>query len=87
MDNPKTSETLGTQVGVIKNGQTRDIGNIGHTSRGNQEWTIQRTSETLGTQVGVIKNGQSRDIGNIGHTSRGNQEWTIQRHRKHWAHK
>ena len=39
MDNPETSETLGTQVGVIKNGQSRDIG---HTSRGNQEWTTQR---------------------------------------------
>ena len=42
MDNPETSETLDTQVGVIKNGQSRDFGNIGHTSRGNQEWTIQR---------------------------------------------
>ena len=42
MDNPETSETLGTQVGVIKNGQSRDIGNIGHTSRGNQEWIMQR---------------------------------------------
>ena len=42
MDNPETSETLDTQVGVIKNGQSRDIGNIGHTSMGNQEWTIQR---------------------------------------------
>ena len=60
MDNPETSATLGTQdtgrrlektKGAIKNGQSRNIGNIGHTGhrtrvrenqRGNQEWTIQR---------------------------------------------
>ena len=60
MDNPETLTTLGTQVtwgrkqtkqGAIRNGQSRDSGNIGYTShvrtktnksRGNQEWTIHR---------------------------------------------
>jgi hypothetical protein len=32
MDNPETLETPGTQnTGAIKNGQSRDNGNIGHT--------------------------------------------------------
>jgi hypothetical protein len=63
----QTLTTLGTQdtgqrlektKGAIKNGQSRDTGNIGYTrhrtkvrenQRGNQEWTIQ-TLTTLGTQ-------------------------------------
>jgi hypothetical protein len=58
MDNPEKLATLGTQdtgqrqtkQGAIKNGQSRETGNIGNTrhkmktnkTRGNQEWTIQR---------------------------------------------
>ena len=60
MDNPETLATLGTQdtgqrlektKGTIKNGQSRETGNIGYTryrtkvrenQRDNQEWTIQR---------------------------------------------
>ena len=58
MDNPDTLATLSkhdtgqrqTKQGAIKNRQSRDTGNIGHTrhraktnkTRGNQEWTIQR---------------------------------------------
>jgi hypothetical protein len=60
MDNPETRATLGTQdTGqrleetrrAIKNGKSRDTGNIGYITRrtkvrgnqrGNQEWTIQR---------------------------------------------
>jgi hypothetical protein len=56
MDNLETLATLDTQdtgrrqtkQGAIKNGQSRDTGNIGYTrngtktnkTRGNQEWTI-----------------------------------------------
>ena len=58
MDNPETLATLDTQdtgqrqikQGAIKNGQSRDTGNIRYTrhrtktnkTRGHQEWTIQR---------------------------------------------
>ena len=58
MDNPETLSTLDTQdtgqrqikQGAIKNGQSRDTGNLRYTrhrtktnkTRGNQEWTIQR---------------------------------------------
>ena len=58
MDNPEALATLGTQdtgqrqikQGAIKNGQSRDTGNLRYTrhrtktnkTRGNQEWTIQR---------------------------------------------
>jgi hypothetical protein len=60
MDNPKKLATLGTQdtgqrleksEGAIKNGQSKETGNIGYTRhmtkvrenrRGNQEFTIQR---------------------------------------------
>ena len=58
IDNPETLATLDTQdtgqrqikQGAIKNGQSRDTGNIRYTrhrtktnkTRGNQEWTIQR---------------------------------------------
>jgi hypothetical protein len=58
---PETGGTLGTQdtglretkQGAIKNGQSRDMRNIGYTrhrtkgnkTRGNQEWTIQRHEE------------------------------------------
>ena len=60
MDNPKKLATLGKQAtgerlekteGAIKNGQSKETGNIGYTRhrtkvreirRGNQEWTIQR---------------------------------------------
>jgi hypothetical protein len=45
MDNPETLATLGTQdtgqrlektKGAIKNGQSRDTGNIGHTRHGSK---------------------------------------------------
>ena len=60
MDNPEKLATLGTQdtrqrlektKGTIKNGQSRETGNIGYTryktkvrenQKDNQEWTIQR---------------------------------------------
>jgi hypothetical protein len=42
MDNPETLVTLEKTEEVIKNGQSRDIGNIRENRRGNQEWTIQR---------------------------------------------
>jgi hypothetical protein len=44
MDNPEKLATLGKQdEGAIKNGQSRETGNIGYTRRrGNQKWTIQR---------------------------------------------
>ena len=44
MDNPEKLATLGTQYeGAIKNGQSRETGNIGYRRRrGNQKWTIQR---------------------------------------------
>ena len=70
MDNPEKLATLGTQdtgqrlektKGTIKNGQSRETGNIGYTryrtkvrenQRDNQEWTIQRHWQhwTMGTQ-------------------------------------
>ena len=44
MDNPEKLATYGTQdEGAIKNGQSRETGNIGYTRRrDNQTWTIQR---------------------------------------------
>jgi hypothetical protein len=44
MDNPEKLATLGTQdEGAIKNGQSRETGNIGYRRRrGNQKWRIQR---------------------------------------------
>ena len=83
MNTTETLATLGTQD---KNGQCRDIGNIGYTRH---EWTIQRhwqhwvhkirmdNTETLATLGTQDKNGQQKDTGNIGYTR---QEWTIQRH-------
>jgi hypothetical protein len=41
MDNPEILATLEKTEEVIKNGQSRDIGNIRENRRGNQEWTIQ----------------------------------------------
>jgi hypothetical protein len=81
MDNPETSATLGKQEWTTqrhqqhwanKNGQPRDISNIGQTRMENLE-----TSETLGKQEWTTerhqqhwanKNGQPRDISNIGQT-------------------
>ena len=55
--------------GAIKNGQSRDIGNIEHkTQKGKSRMDNPETQATLGTRH-----------------RRGNQEWTIQRHRQHWA--
>ena len=72
MDNPETLTTLSTQdteqkktlektEGAIKNGQSRDTGNI--------EYTRHRTKKTLEKTEGAIKNGQSRDTDNIEYTS------------------
>jgi hypothetical protein len=73
MDNPETQATLGTrhrrgnQEWTIKNGQSRDIGNIEHkTQKGKSRMDNPETQATLGTRH-----------------RRGNQEWTIQRHRQH----
>jgi uncharacterized protein (DUF2141 family) len=55
--------------GAIKNGQSRDTGNIGHqTQKGQSGMDNPETQETSGTRH-----------------RRGNHEWTIQRHRQHWA--
>ena len=55
--------------GAIKNGQSRDTGNIGHqTRKGKSRMENPGTQTTLGTRH-----------------KRGTQEWTIQRHRQHWA--
>ena len=54
--------------GAIKNGQSRDIGNIEHkTQKGKSRMDNPETQATLGTRH-----------------RRGNQEWTIQRHRQKW---
>ena len=58
MDNPEKRATWGTQdEGAIKNGQSRETGNMGYTRRrGNQKWIIQRNG-----QHGVHKTkGQSK---------------------------
>ena len=54
--------------GTIKNGQCRDIGNIGHyTQKGQSRMDNPQTQTTLGTRHRrAIKNGQSGDTGNIG---------------------
>ena len=57
--------------GELKNGQSRDIGNIGHqTQKGQSKMDNPETQATLATRH-----------------RRGTQEWTIKRHRhrKHWA--
>jgi hypothetical protein len=55
--------------GAIKNGQSRDTGNIGHqTQKGQSRIDNLEIQAKLGTRH-----------------RRGNQEWTIQRHRQHWA--
>jgi hypothetical protein len=88
MGNPETLVTLGTQdtgqrlektQGQIKNGQSRDTGNIG----------CIRHRTKVRENPRQIKSGQSRDTGNIGYArhrtkvrenARANQEWEIQRH-------
>ena len=65
MDNPETLVTLATQdtgrrqtkQGAIKNGQSRETGNIGYTGH-----------RTKTNKTRSIKNGQSRETGNIGYT-------------------
>ena len=53
---------------AIRNGQSRDIGNIGHyTQKGQSRMDNPQTQTTLGTRHRrAIKNGQSGDTGNIG---------------------
>jgi len=73
MDSPGTPVTLGTQdrgeinvretEGAIKNGQSRNTGNI--------VYTRDRTKINLRETEGVIKNEQSRDPGNSGYTHTG----------------
>ena len=94
MDNLERLTTLVTQdTGTIKNGQSRETDNIGHTRgviKNGQSGTDNQTQgqsrmdnlETLTTLVtqdtGAINNGQSRETDNIDHTRhRGDQEWTI----------
>jgi hypothetical protein len=71
MDNPEKLVTLDTHdtwwkdtlentEGAIKNGQSRDTGNIGYTRR----------KDTLENTKGWNKNEQSRDTSNIGYTRR-----------------
>jgi hypothetical protein len=93
----ESCELLEKTEGVIKNGQSRDISNIGYTrhrtktiQRHRQHWVHKtqdednpETSTTLGTQDTGRR--QSRDIGNIGYTR--HRTKTIQRHRQHWVHK
>ena len=69
MDNPETLATLGTQdteqihvrdnQRAIKNGQSRDTGNIGY---------IRHRKIHVRDNQRTIKKGQSRDTGNIGYT-------------------
>ena len=59
---------LDTEI-AIRNGQSRDIDNIGHhTQKGQSRMDNPETQAKLGTRH-----------------RRGNQEWTIQRHRQHLA--
>jgi hypothetical protein len=80
MGNPQTQDKrLEKTQGQIKNGQSRDTGNIGCT----------RHRTKVRKNKGQIKNGQSRDTGNIGCTihmkkikenPKANPEWVIQRY-------
>jgi hypothetical protein len=65
MDNPKKLATLGTHdtgqriektERAIKNGQSRETGNLGYTGQ-----RLEKTER-------AIKNGQSKETGNIGYT-------------------
>ena len=110
MDNPETLVTLGTQdtgqrqtkqikvrenLNTIKNGQSRDTGNIGNT-RQRTEWTNKtrnnsqrkdrqsrmdnpETLVTLGTQDKGQRKTKQIQVREF-RDLRGNQEWTIQRH-------
>jgi hypothetical protein len=66
---------------IIKNGQSRDTGNIGLTKT--QDEDNPETLATLGSQDTGRR--QFRDTGNIGLTR--HRTKTIQRHWQHWAHK
>ena len=68
--------------GAIKNGQSRETGNIGHTRhrtnkyqrkpKGQSRMDNPETLATLGTQdTGQI---------NVRENRKGNQEWTVQKH-------
>ena len=100
MDNPEKLTTSGTQdtsrgqqtientERAIRNGQSRETGNIGYAGQ-----------QTLENTQGAIRNGQSRKTGNIGYTGHksrttndrqyrtSNQKWTIQRNWQHRVHK
>jgi hypothetical protein len=74
---------------AIKNGQSRDTGNIGYTKhRTNKcyrksKWQSRMDNpETLATL-----DTQNTEQINVRENQSGNQEWTIQRHWQHWMHK
>ena len=51
--------------GEIKNGQSRETGNIGHRRH---RMKTNKTKNTTQKTEGATKNGQSRDTGNMGYT-------------------
>ena len=74
---------------AIKNGQSKDTGNIGYTRdstnkcQRKSKWQSRMDNlETLAT-LGTQETGQI----NVRENRSGNQEWTIQRHWQHWVHK
>jgi hypothetical protein len=59
------SLTLRNKQSAVRNGQSRDTGNIGYTRHRTK---INKTTNTTSKTERAIKNGQSRDTGNIGYT-------------------
>ena len=78
--------------GKIRNRQSRDSGNIGHTRHMTDQVINKRQRKPKG-QTGMENSEKLATLGtqdtwqmNVRKNRRGNQEWKIQRNWQHWVH-
>ena len=80
---------LENSEGAIKNGQSRETGNIGYTRhRTNKRQRIAKGQSTMDNPEKLATQG-TQDTGqiNVREQRRGNQQWTIQRNWQYMVHK